>query len=449
MELRAYVITDQSGRTVQISRVARRSLNTRVFRQFMPLEVVSRSCPRSSRQLQALTDDASHDHANRRAKCTIATSVSAAPQSTLPQRRRTVVTMLKFLRSLVPAKPNLAPSPPPTPAPAPPTVVSAPGVEDFNIVENLIDANGLPVVDWEAAQRWVDAIGGGGARATAWAACELAWLEHLRFALGQNYRLSNQGSTVLLSSLESNIADATLEFVGKSLQRVVRVLDGAAQVSEWGKNILVVFDDDETYYRYVAHYYPTAGEFAGSGGMYIHQGCGHFATVKADLRAIEPVIAHELTHACLSHLPIPAWVNEGLAVNTERRLCPPPLDTFGSRSSPRQMHTRHQKFWGATEIQEFWSGKSFLRADEGNELSYDLARILISQFAGNWEKFLPFVLAANVEDGGASAAREHLAVELGEAAMALLEHESNPNWAPNPLLWSGTPERGAFHANAS
>jgi hypothetical protein len=134
-------------------------------------------------------------------------------------------------------------------------------------------------------------------------------------------------------------------------------------------------------------------------------------------------------------------------VNTERRLCPPPLDTFGSRPNPHQMHARHRKFWGASEIQEFWSGKSFLRADEGNELSYDLARILISQLAANWEEFRPFVLAASVEDGGALAAREHLGIKLGEVAAALLEHEPNASWEPNPLLWSGIPERGAFHAN--
>ena len=357
--------------------------------------------------------------------------------------------MLKYLRSLVNGKLALAPSLSQGSAPALPEVVSAPGVEDFNFVGSLINANGIPVVDWDAAQRWVDSIPGGEAQATAWAACELAWLEHVRVALGQTYHLNTQGGTVLLSSLESNVASATLAFVEKTLQRIVRVLDGVAQVPEWGKDLLIVFDDDETYYKYVAHYYPEAGEFAGSGGMYINQGCGHFVTVKADLRAIEPVIAHELTHSCLSHLPIPAWVNEGLAVNTERTLCPPPPDTFGSRSSPQQMHARHRKFWGAMEIQEFWSGKSFLRTDEGNELSYDLARILISQFATNWEQFRPFVLAAGMEDSGALAAREHLGVELGAVAIALLEHESHTSWAPNPLLWSGTPERGAFHANAS
>jgi hypothetical protein len=166
--------------------------------------------------------------------------------------------------------------------------------------------------------------------------------------------------------------------------------------------------------------------------------------VKAELRSIEPVIAHELTHSCLGHLPIPAWLNEGLAVNTEHRLCPPPADVFGSRPSPQQMHARHRKFWGTSEIQEFWSGKSFLRADEGNELSYDLARILVSQFASEWEQFRAFVLAADMADGGASAAVEHLRVELGEVAAALLEQSPGAAWTPAPGMWSGSPERGAF-----
>lgn len=353
--------------------------------------------------------------------------------------------MLKLLRSLVAApKPAADASSSANPASSPPAKVSAPGVDDFDLIASLVDANGYPVLDWAAAQAWVHRIAPGDAQASAWGACELAWLEHFRAALGDAYRIDHQGSAVLLSTLDRKVASATLSFVNKTLQRVTRVLDGVANMHEFGKDILVVFDDDETYYRYVAHYYPEAGEFAGSGGMFIHSGCGHFATVKADLRSIEPVIAHELTHSCLSHLPIPAWLNEGLAVNTEHRLCPPSADVFGSRPSPQQMHSRHQKFWGTCEIQEFWSGKSFLRADEGNELSYDLARILVSQFASEWKQFRAFVLAANMADGGASAAVEHLGVEIGEAAAALLEQPPGAVWSPKPEAWSGSPERGAF-----
>jgi hypothetical protein len=367
---------------------------------------------------------------------------------TLAGIKHTHCAVLKLLRSLVSGKP-VAESRPPVAFAAPPTSVVAEGVDDFNVTLNLIDANGLPVLDWSAAQQWVESIPGSQAQAAAWASCEQAWLENLRAALGSSYSLVVKDEVALLSSLEANVAVATIAFVAKMRQRIVRVLDGVAHVPEWGNDILVVFDEDDAYYRYVAHYYPEAGDFAASGGMFIHHGCGHFVTVKADLRAIEPVIAHELTHACLSHLPIPAWLNEGLAVNTEQRLCPPPSGAFSGSTSPHQMQSRHRKFWKSQEIQEFWSGKSFLRADEGNELSYDLARIMVSQFASNWERFRSFALEANGEDGGAAAARSHLGIELGRVACALLEQEPDPSFEPSPSTWSGAPERGAFHENAS
>ncbi len=348
--------------------------------------------------------------------------------------------MLKLLRSLV--KPKQLANPVAVAAlPPPPVAIAAEGSDDFNVSENLLGANGVPVLNWDAAQHWVCGVVGEAAQAQAWSACERAWLEHLRLALGPEFRLRERGTALLLSTLEMNVAEATLAFVNKTLQRVVRILDGVAHVPEWGHDILVVFDDEDAYYRYVAHYYPEAGEFTLSSGMYINVGCGHFVTVKADLRAIEPVIAHELTHACLSHLPIPAWLNEGIAVNTERRLCPP---TSSAGTHPQQMHARHQKFWGPREIQQFWSGKSFLRSDEGNELSYDLARIIVSQFGTAWDRFRPFVLAANAADGGASAAAEHLGVHLGDVVSALLEQETSMQWEPNPAAWIGAPDRGAF-----
>jgi hypothetical protein len=350
--------------------------------------------------------------------------------------------MLRLLRSLVaPKQPATSDAETLAPAP-PPLTIAVEGSVAFNVTDNLLDANGLPVLDWGAVQKWIDRISAEPAQARAWSDCERAWLEHLRAALGHEYRLREHGSTLLLSTLDKNVADATLAFVSKTLQRVVRILDGVAHVPEWGHDILVVFDEDDTYYKYVAYYYPEAGEYAASGGMYINAGCGHFATVKADLRTIEPVIAHELTHACLAHLPIPAWLNEGIAVSTEQRLCPP----VAGISTPQQMHARHRKFWGPVEIQQFWSGKSFVRADEANELSYDLARIIVSQFAADWDRFRPFVLSANCDDGGAAAAAEHLGVQLGDAVCALLELTPSARWAPNPAAWTGVPERGAFYA---
>lgn len=349
--------------------------------------------------------------------------------------------MLKFFKSLVSGQgrgvvPGAAAPQPVVPT----TVITVAGFPDFVLAPHLSHHNGFPFLDWTAAQTWADGLGDAPAQADAWARCEMAWLEHLQASLGPAYQLQQEGGAVLLSTLEPHVARAMLGYMGKTLQKIVRLLDGVAQPPEWGKDLLIVFDDEDTYYRYVSHYYPEAGEFAGSSGLYINAGCGHFVTAKVDMRLIEPIIAHELTHSCVSRLPIPAWLNEGLAVNTEQRLSSPGPGLL----TPQQMHDKHLGFWEAAEIQEFWSGKSFLRNDDGNMLSYDLARIVVAQLGGNWERFRNFVLAADLADAGAAAAAEHLGIDLGAVVCALLENEADPAWEPNPAMWHAAPEHGAF-----
>lgn len=349
--------------------------------------------------------------------------------------------MLKFFRALLPAAAEQTKADGPAAImPAPPDSISLPGGETFPVASHLTFVDGLPTPDWNAVNAWAGQHAAPHDQAAAWAAGERAWLAHLRAALGGAFYVTERGDALLLSSLEPNLANATLDFMNKTQQRILRVLDGVAQVAQSGSDILIVFDGDDRYYSYVSRYYADAGEFAFSSGMYINHGCGHFVTKQADLLTIQPVIAHEMTHSCLAHLPIPAWLNEGIAVNTEQRLCPSPQGLF----TPHQMHEKHLRFWGEEEIQQFWSGQSFLRGDEGNLLSYDLARIMVDQFSSDWDTFRHFVLAANLADGGAAAAQECLGVELGSVATALLEREYAEPWSPDPARWSEAPERGAF-----
>jgi hypothetical protein len=324
---------------------------------------------------------------------------------------------------------------------APPARIDAQGVEplDFAVVLSLV--NDLPAPDWKAVGTWVSSIQEPKAQAEAWANAEIAWLAHLQQALGPHHHLAQHEFAILLSPLEPKVATATAQFMTKTLARIEKFLNGIAESPEWGKDILLVFEDEDSYYRYVSRYYPEDGEFAFSGGMHINFGCSHFATYRAELRAIEPVIAHEMTHACLGHLSIPAWVNEGLAVNTERRLCPP----LGESYTAQQLRWMHRQFWTEETIQEFWSGKSFLRPDEGNLLSYDLARILIEQFAHDWESFKAFALSARLEDAGRAAAKAALDVELGTTVSTLFELEASSMWEPIPSRWETKPERGAFY----
>jgi hypothetical protein len=318
----------------------------------------------------------------------------------------------------------------------------------FVVSECLRYSEGLPHLDWRAASAWVQTLADEPQRDTAWGLCERAWLDHMRAALGPRHSLRESEGILLLSSLDERAAKAALDFVNRTERRVMSVLDGIARTSGSGHDIAVLFDDEDTYYRYVSHHYPDTGEFAFSGGMFINAGCAHFVAVRGELHALEPMIAHETTHALVSHLPIPAWLNEGLAVNTERRLCPVQHDP---RHAPpvAQMHQRHKAFWGAQEMQQFWSGQSFLRTDEGNELSYDFARILVEQFSADWEPFVRFACSAQLDDSGARAAEQELGIRLGEAVAAILEKPSAQGLTPQPHAWTAAPERGGFfHAYA-
>lgn len=323
---------------------------------------------------------------------------------------------------------------------APPEEVS---IDDrhFAVAAHLRVDNGLPHLEWRAARAWVEAQPKE-RQPAAWAACERAWLEHLRYALGAAYRIDEHRDACILSALDERRARAALHYVDATSRRVQQVLDGIAHVPEWGQDILLIFADEETYYRYIAHFYPESdGEYAFSSGIHLDAGCAHFATVEADFDAIEPVIAHEMAHGCVAHLPLPAWLNEGIATNVEQRLAP---RARGARS-PLEMRDSHRAFWDAARLQEFWSGSSFLRADEGCMLSYDMARAMVEQMSKDWESFRDFVLAADVGDAGRAAAQARFGVDLGRFVGAMLGLSPDAgDLGPSPSSWIAAPERGGF-----
>lgn len=316
-----------------------------------------------------------------------------------------------------------------------PEHLEAPGVASFDVRGHLQNTQNLPQLDWPALDAWAH---GAGNRAPAAVADALnqgrrAWLLHLRDALGTHMHLHEGADCFILSPLEPSVARATARYVTTTRQRIDRLLAGMAHFPVAEKSILLVLDDEDTYYHYVAQFYGSDGEFARSGGMFIHFGCPHFVVVAANLAAIEPVIAHEMTHSALAHLHLPTWLDEGLAVNTERRLkgAPP------AQHTPAQLHHLHQRFWTPERMQEFWAGTSFQRTDDGNLLSYELARILVDHMARDWAAFTAFVTTAQRRDAGAQAAVEVLSVDLGSSVGALLDIVDNEGWAPDPARWGG------------
>jgi len=335
--------------------------------------------------------------------------------------------VLGFLRALAGKGTDAAPAPERIAAPA---AIEAPGAEPFVLADHMDVHVGFPVMRWQEAIAWVESVPSE-AQGGTWDAVYRGWLLHLRDSLGPRFHVVEGSTAVVVSSHTARESAALLAFMEKTGNRILRLLDGIASEPDLGNEVLVVFDDQESYYRYVSRLYPDQGEFAFSGGMHINEVVSYYVTTKEDPRAIEPTIAHEMTHGFVRHLPLPLWLNEGLAVNTEARLC-----GAWSRFTPQEMRAKHLAFWGPGEIQQFWSGRSFGRPDEGNMLSYDLARILVEQLSRDWPRFAGFARAANWEDAGAQAAGEHFGTTLGELAAALLDREHEPSLEPDPAAWA-------------
>jgi hypothetical protein len=322
----------------------------------------------------------------------------------------------------------------------PPTApeVAASQVESFDLFPR--SAGRFVVPDWDLVAASLEKRLANEDPHMLWSNVALHWLQVLRSTLGDDHAITTSDNFYLLAAVSPRDARVFTDYVEKSRSRILRLLDGMASHEGYGRSCVIAFPDEDTYYQYIASYYPDEGEFAFSSGMYINHGFGHFVCVRADMRAIEPIIVHELTHMLLSHLNIPAWLNEGLAVNTERILSPP----GGSLYMPHEWRDMHQAFWTADTIQEFWTGKSFTRADEGNLLSYDLAQKLVTLLSHERDAFVRFVNEVDLRDSGQAAALAHLGLGLETAAQLVL---GEGNWRPDPTTWPLQLERGGFAPN--
>lgn len=298
----------------------------------------------------------------------------------------------------------------------------------LSLPQFLVQHENMPLLDGQQLVTWLHANVAGEFHTPVLDDAKRAWLLHVRDALGENFQITESKTALLLSSLNPNTARTTANFMGNALEQVLGALDGLAQAPQRGKDILIVFEDAESYYRYLSFYYPDAAARGLSRGMYLRAGVGHFVVVKADLYAIQSMMVHEVTRNCLVHLPLPLWLNMGIAVNTARQLVSNKKSCGGCGS--QQLHHMLLAYWNESEIQGFWSGASFQRADEGLELSYELARIMVELLAKDWPSFRNFVISAYADDAGAAAARAHLDMDLGELICALLERDYRPEWSP-------------------
>lgn len=286
----------------------------------------------------------------------------------------------------------------------------------FTIIE------GFPRPDWDTIDEIVTTNFSDRDENDLW--CEIAcfWVEKIKSALSPDYSVYDSANFTVLTSENREYADTLLKFMEDILIRILKILPGIVSDNGYGKHVILIIDDLDHYYSYISYFYPDEGEFAFSGGAYLNKGYGHFVFPHQEIQSAERVAAHELCHALLDHLPIPLWLNEGITVNIENMI-------IGTRSRimDHVMIKEHEEFWDKDKIQEFWSGDSFSRPDEGNHLSYHLSQFLVQSLSKDYKLFKEFANKADYADGGESAAHSVYNNSLGYLIEGLL---GNGDWAP-------------------
>ena len=256
--------------------------------------------------------------------------------------------------------------------------------------------------------------------------CRL-WMNCLLEEFGPGYHLVESANFILISRASENVVCEALQFLERCYYRIRRGMPFLPDKLGYGKwPVLCLYDD--AFYRYLSDYIEDEeGSFASVGGVFLSRGYGHFALPSEDLHLYSQVLAHELSHALLTTLELPAWLDEAITMGVEERLA-----SGNAYFLDREMIRRHQDYWTEEAIQAFWAGTSFWFPDEGQELSYHLSRFLFRALyqGGSVDPAAvgEFIKNAKREDAGYLAAKDVLDIDLAEVLSHLI---GEGDWRPN------------------
>jgi hypothetical protein len=322
--------------------------------------------------------------------------------------------------------------------PAKPDVIWQPKLIDLSQVEGAFSfEEGYSRPDWKVISQAIQQkVIGSQELNAAWTEAARQWVMQLRSDLGGDYQVKDSPHFILLTALDSKISAEILSFAENTLDQICARLKDAAWTTGNGKHVILLFQDKDDYYQYVSYYY-REGNHPTTGGCLIHKDYVHIAAPYEPF-GLRRMLAHELTHNCVVHLKLPLWLNEGLAMLFER--------TVAATSRPMmdyELKERHLAFWNPDNIQEFWSGISFQKPGDSNELSYSLSEIMLTllmEQKGDWGAFLK---QADWGDAGQTAAIECLGSDLGNVMSTFLgEGDWRPRRKVMIALWEAKKKSG-------
>ena len=272
----------------------------------------------------------------------------------------------------------------------------------------------LPYPDWDVVSRVINTLPPAIPRKAAWGEAERQWLDEVCDALGEPYVWVESGPVLLLTAREANAARA-LAKMAQGAWQVVREVLGPPPTELRGKLSVLALTPADTYYTYISTFYAD-GEYGTSAGVCLSPG-GHVHVAVIDSGIdLERTLVHEIVHVRLHGIDLPLWVEEGAAEVVSRKVARAQPLTLDARELRRLHH-----WWQKRGLSDFWAGRTFSRNDRGQQFSYTLAEVLVSNMiADGGRRFAQFLADARSEDAGDSAAREHLGRSISELASRFL-----------------------------
>lgn len=294
------------------------------------------------------------------------------------------------------------------------------------------EVHGFSQPDWGVIQRYVESNTLAYEREEVWCDLGRQWLRCLRDNLGGRYSVREDGRFFLLSEMSPGDAGRLLRFTDNIHTQMIELLGDGCWRQGGGKCPLIVFEDEDDYFAYVSHFYGQES-IPRTAGVCINRGYVHIGVQAAFARLDRGIIAHELTHYCVAHWPLPVWLNEGLAQTMERRFA-----TYGQPVLEKGRADEHRAFWDADLIQSFWAGESFGASQQARDLSYSLAEILVNLLADRRPPFQEFLRRSHWEDAGQTAAFDCMGTCLGKVVAQFL---GPGHWRPERKVLAACWER--------
>lgn len=304
-------------------------------------------------------------------------------------------------------------------------------------LSEIPDAYQLPRPDWHVVSRWITENVPEANRPKAWSDIAGQWLENLNNALGDAYQIKQSEHFLLFAPRDSELADPLLRCGELGLTEIEGALGCLAKELQTGPIAILFFADNKTYGRFVTPFDSDLG-FLRSTGVCFQEEYVHIAIRPGRLEEVQRTLLHELTHACLAHLTLPKWLEEGITQMAEEAVVPQWSQFQLSADTATTLKTA----WRDHGLGEFWWGQAFSMEHHCQGYSYQLAEVLFRLLVSDHRRALPdFVRHAHRDDAGETAARQYLGKGLADLAEQFL---GPGDWGPTPPDAASFCQRGRY-----